>query len=198
MGNNHSLLLSSCGLSEFEVPFFSQGVQGALDGGVEGGVVFAEVLEGAERAGELADAAADEGVGDGGLDLGEEDAAGEEFEYGDLVGEGEPLVLHCSAHLPHFLAGEGATVEAVFESVAVAFGSAAGGPQFRDAMGAAKRMTAHGPGLATGILTATVVRRWFVHRASCPSEQQKGSQGPFAWLPAWDSLWGWLDRTNVL
>jgi len=100
------------------------------------------------------------------LDLGDEDAAGEEFEYGDLVGEGEPLVFHYSAHLLEFLAGEGAAVEAVFESVTVAFGSAAGGPQFRDAMGAAKRMAAHGPGFTTRVLTATVGRRWFVHRAS--------------------------------
>jgi len=167
MGNNHSLLLSSCGLSEFDVPFFSQGIQGLLDGGVEGGVVFAEVLEGAEGAGELADAAADEGVGHRGVDLREEDAAGEEFQYGDLMGEGEPLVFHYLTHLLEFLAGEGAAVEAVFESVAVALGSAAARrAQFRDAMGPAKRMAAHGPGLATRVLTATVVRRWFVHRAS--------------------------------
>jgi hypothetical protein len=140
-----------------------------LDGGVEGGVVFAEVLEGAEGAGELADAAADKGIGHGGFDLREEDAAGEEFQYGDLVGEGEPFILHDLTHLLEFLAGEGAAVEAVFESVAVPFGSATGGTQFRDAMGAAKRMAAHDPGLATRMLTATVGRRWFVHRASCPS-----------------------------
>jgi len=170
MGNNHSFLLSSCGISEFDVPFFREGVQGVLDGGVEGGVVFAEVLEGAEGASELADAAADEGVGDGGLDLGDEDAAGEQFQYGDLVGEGESLVLHYLTHLLEFLAGEGAAVEAVFEGVAVPFGSAARRAKFRDTMGAAKSMAAHGPGLATGILTATVGRRWFVHRASCPSE----------------------------
>jgi len=187
-------------MSEFDVPFFAEGVQGLLDGGVEGGVVFAEVLEGAEGAGELADAAADEGVGHRGVDLREEDAAGEEFEYGDLVGQGESLVLHYLTHLLEFLAGEGAAVEAVFESVAVAFGSATGGAQFRDAMGAAKRMAAHSPGLTTRILTATVGRRWFVHRASCPSGQRKGSQGLLSSAPRVGFTLGktYLNRTNVL